>query len=134
MLSPEGLRELIDRKELQARAELYDYELLTPFFTPDTFEVFNDDPFPLEKFVECSLLKKKSIKSEQNRRNSYGNEGRIAGRITPSLAPADNMGGVMYRKIYGGYDGGVEAGFEGVWRKTEFADLCEKLSIAKQAA
>jgi hypothetical protein len=44
------------------------------------------------------------------------------------------MGGVKYQKIFGGYDGGVEAGFEGSWGKATFANLCERLAVAKQAA
>jgi hypothetical protein len=139
MLNPDVLKERIAKEqvtkdELQARADLYDYELLTPFYTPESFEVSKDDPFPLESFIEYTLIKNKFIKSENNRHNSCGNEERIAARIVPSVSPADNMGGVKYQKIYGGYDGGVEAGFDGVWSKNSFLCLNERLSVAKQAA
>jgi hypothetical protein len=38
------------------------------------------------------------------------------------------------KRIYGGYDGGVEAGFDGVWSPTKFETLRETLCVAKQAA
>ncbi|MDR2705766.1 MAG: hypothetical protein LBC02_08310, partial [Planctomycetaceae bacterium] len=37
-------------------------------------------------------------------------------------------------RIYGGYDGGVEAGFDGVWSPSQFETLKETLCVAKQAA
>jgi hypothetical protein len=127
------LKELT-KQELQDRADSYDLDFLTPFSTPEIYEVSSDDPFPLDSFITRALLRKGLIKNEQNRQNTCGNEVRIAASILPDLPPADNMGGVKYQKIYGGYDGGVEAGFEGVWGKTAFMDLCDKLSLAKQAA
>ncbi|MDR1140124.1 MAG: hypothetical protein LBL62_00425, partial [Planctomycetaceae bacterium] len=111
------LKELT-KQELQDRADLYDLDFLTPFSTPEVYEVSSDDPFPLDSFITRALLREGLIKNEQNRQNTCVNEVRIDASILPDLAPADNMGGVKYQKIYGGYDGGVEAGFEGFWGKT----------------
>jgi hypothetical protein len=125
--------------ELREKAELYDYERLTPFSTPESMEVFQDSDMPLEDFVKFKLCKKQNVKNESNRVNlSEGSavacESRTLRQVLPSLAPADNMGVVKYQKIYGGYDGGVEAGFDGVWGKERFFELSEKLSVAKQSA
>jgi hypothetical protein len=137
MLNPDVLRKQIEKEELQSRAEQYDFSLLTPFSTPDSYEVFDkDDSFPLGSFIEKALRKKQFIKNENNRNNACCNEERIAARVVPvSVVPADNMGSVKYQPcIYGGYDGGVEAGFEGSWRKVAFLELTERLAVAKQAA
>lgn len=50
------------------------------------------------------------------------------------VTPANNMGSVKYRRNWGGYDGGVEAGFTGIWRADKFAKLAAELDNAKQAA
>jgi hypothetical protein len=120
-------------EELNERAELYDYERLTPFSMPESMEVFSDTPLPLESFVETLLRRKQLKKSELNRIDLSQCEERTLRQVV-SVPPADNMGGVKYQRIYGGYDGGVEAGFEGTWGKSQFERVKELLSLAKQAA
>jgi hypothetical protein len=39
----------------------------------------------------------------------------------------------FFPHIMGGYDGGLEVGFEGKWNKRKFDDFCETLNVAKQA-
>jgi hypothetical protein len=57
-----------------------------------------------------------------------------------SLPPITNRGATKHRRAnssefqLGGYDGGVEVGFEGVWESSALPDLVARLEAAKQAA
>ena len=49
-------------------------------------------------------------------------------------SPAFNKGSVGYRENFGGFDGGVEAGFDGTWDSAAFEALTARLDEAKQEA
>jgi hypothetical protein len=84
----------------------------------------------------------------------FGNKkfvGRVGGKVAlgkgpadtspdSSLSPITNRGVTKYRRSstpelqLGGYDGGVEVGFEGTWDATALSDLVFRLEEAKKAA
>ncbi len=53
---------------------------------------------------------------------------------TTSLAQYKNESQQSKRKILGGYDGGVEVGYNGTWNERRFKDLLDQLEIARTAA
>jgi hypothetical protein len=120
-------------EELQEFANEYDESRVTPYSVPEEYELEGD---PLNISL-LPLFRKKSNRPSPvccpsapvSARNGTEDGGGCA--FSP---PADNMGFVKYRETFGGFDGGVEAGYDGSWDELRFDQLKTKLDVCKQAA
>ena len=119
--------------------------------TPTTLQFLEEhlcDPHP-DCGQEGTLIVNEEKKKRRERRIDGGRGVRREGPdvdptlSTPLNSPITNRGASKYQgpeattsppRQLGGYDGGIEVGFEGLWNPSNFTDLLQQLEGAKQKA
>lgn len=118
-------------EDLRIYAEKYDIESDFPFCESAVVESLNlsrvDSALNSLPLAFCN-------EKLRGRRVDSSACGRTSGDSAAPVSPATNRGAVKYRETFGGYDGGIEAGFYGEWEPSRFSDLAAKLDTCKQAA